>query len=202
MKRFILILAALLSVLFTFAQDNSEVTYSVLSAENDTICLSADEYKLWQMINEYRKQKRLPAIPLSRSLTYVAQKHAEDLSLYFKFSSRCNMHTWSDKGNWTSCCYSADHKKASCMWDKPREMTSYPGNGYEISHGGDEYYVVTPDFALTGWKGSTSHNEVILNKGIWKDVKWKAIGIGMYKNFAVVWFGEEEDTEAEVTKCK
>ena len=34
---------------------------------------------------------------------------------------------------------------------------------------------------------------VMVNKGIWKNSNWEAIGVGIYKNYAVVWFGEEED---------
>jgi hypothetical protein len=34
---------------------------------------------------------------------------------------------------------------------------------------------------------------VIVNLGTWKDTEWKAIGIGIYKEYGVVWFGEVED---------
>ena len=43
------------------------------------------------------------------------------------------------------------------------------------------------------WKKSTGHNQVIVNEGIWKKIMWNAIGIGIYKEYAVVWFGEIED---------
>ena len=48
----------------------------------------------------------------------------------------CNLHSWSDKGPWSACCYTPDHAQAQCMWDKPSELTNYPGNGYEISAAG------------------------------------------------------------------
>jgi uncharacterized protein YkwD len=46
---------------------------------------------------------------------------------------------------------------------------------------------------LESWKGSPGHNAVILNEGIWSDSNWKAIGVGIYKGYAVIWFGEEPD---------
>jgi len=142
---------------------------------------------------KYRKEKKLPEIPISKSLTYVAQGHAKDLHENFSFGNNCNMHSWSDKGKWKACCYTSDHAKAACMWDKPREMTSYKGNGYEISHGGSGGYIATAESALNSWKKSSGHNAVIINEGIWARSKWNAIGIGIHKEFAVVWFGKELD---------
>ncbi|MCB0478728.1 MAG: hypothetical protein KDC84_11215 [Crocinitomicaceae bacterium] len=149
------------------------------------------EKKLYDLIMTYRKEKGLPEIPLSKSLTIVAQTHVKDLHENQPVKGNCNLHSWSDKGEWSSCCYTSDHAKAECMWNKPKELTSYEGRGYEISHGtyGGE---ATPEGALNGWKRSTPHNNVIINKGIWDD-EWKAIGVGMYKGFAVVWFGKETD---------
>jgi uncharacterized protein YkwD len=79
------------------------------------------------------------------------------------------------------------------MWDKPRELTSYKGNGYEISYG-IHGASVTADGALEGWKKSSEHNAVIINKGIWSDSNWNAIGVGISKGYAVVWFGKEYDS--------
>jgi len=33
----------------------------------------------------------------------------------------------------------------------------------------------------------------MINDGIWKQIKWNAIGIGIYKEYGVVWFGELMD---------
>ena len=160
--------------------------------------MSEKEMLLYDLVMEYRGQKGLPPIPLSESLTIVAQAHVLDLQNYRPFNTTCNMHSWSTKGDWTSCCYTSDHAKAECMWNKPRELTTYPGNGYEIAHG---FTVVplnsetstSPSRALEGWKSSNGHNDVIINRGIWHDNPWRAIGIGMSQHFAVIWFGEEED---------
>ena len=153
--------------------------------------LSQEETKLYNLIMEYRREKGLPAITLSKSLTKVAQIHVKDLNENFRESTSCNMHSWSNKGNWTACCYTSDHARAQCMWDKPRELTSYKGNGYEISYGS---WGAPADAqgALNGWKSSSGHNSVIINSGIWKD-QWNAIGIGLSGGYSVVWFGNEFD---------
>lgn len=166
---------------------------SMVSAQE----LTEEEIKLYDKIMEYRKEKGLPVIPLSPSLTFVAKSHVEDLANHSPDRGRkCNMHSWSNQGSWTACCYTSNHAQAKCMWDKPRELTSYSGNGYEISHGspGHPEHVVTAESALNGWKNSSGHNNVIINKGIWTS-QWKAIGIGIYKNYAVVWFGKKIDKD-------
>jgi hypothetical protein len=96
---------------------------------------TSEEQKLYDLIMDYRKGKGLPSIPFSCSLTKVAQAHVKDLHLNKPDQNTCNMHSWSSKGSWSSCCYTDDHAEAECMWDKPREMTDYEGNGYEIAFG-------------------------------------------------------------------
>lgn len=174
----------------------------VTQAQNKTytVCISKDEIKLYELIMQYRKEKGLPAIPLSRALTFVAKSHAKDLSEN-TLSDGCNMHSWSDKGNWTACCYTSDHKKAQCMWDKPMELTNYSGDGFEIAHGVNGTYKATPEKALEGWKNSKGHNSVIISEGKWADNPWKAIGIGIYNGYAVVWFGMDADSEGKPETC-
>ena len=159
--------------------------------------LSEEELKLYDLIMEYRKENNLPSIPISKSLTLVAQAHVTDLQNNHPDQGSCNAHSWSSKGSWSSCCYTPDHVKAECMWSKPRELTSYPGNGYEIAFGSSDprYKGFRPSAisALQSWKDSSGHNAVIINQGSWKDSQWNAIGIGLYGGFAVVWFGAEPD---------
>jgi hypothetical protein len=168
------------------------------------ICLTQSENDLYRLINEYRAQKGLPEVKLSVSLCYVARTHAKDQTDNFKDGNRCNMHSWSNKGTWSSCCYTPDHKKAKCMWDKPRELTNYQADGFEISFYSTYRYSSPEAFAkdiLDGWKKSPGHNDVIVNKNIWKDMKWAAIGIGIYGEYANVWFGNIEDTAGEPSIC-
>jgi uncharacterized protein YkwD len=160
----------------------------------EDVCLSPEEKKLYDLIMEYRKSKKLPPIPLSEKLTLVAQTHAKDLSEHYEFNpkNKCNPHSWSDKGNWTACCYTNDHKAGNCMWSKPQEIAGYLGSGYEIA-----YYSslgASAKEGIDGWKVSPSHNPLMINTGTWSKVKWKAIGIGIYKEYGLVWFGEVEDT--------
>lgn len=169
--------------------------------------ITTDELALYNMIMEYRKAEGLETIPLSNSLTIVAQTHSKDLADNKPdLEKKCNAHSWSDKGKWSSCCYTSDHKQADCMWNKPKELTTYTGMGFEIAVGSSEPafedYVMTPEYALKSWKGSYHHNNVILNKDIWKDSKWNAIGIGIHKGFATVWFGKKEDPEGEPRRGK
>jgi hypothetical protein len=121
--------------------------------------------------------------------------HAKDLSEHYDFApdNKCNPHSWSKKGNWTPCCYTSDHKQAACMWNKPREISGYEGSGYEIA-----YYSSSGANAkegLDGWKVSPGHNPLLINSDIWSKVKWKGIGIGIYKEYGLVWFGEVADEE-------
>lgn len=154
--------------------------------------LSDDESELYNLVMNYRKAKGLPKIPLSKSLTIVAQTHAKDLEDNYTPDSVCNLHSWSNNGKWKPVCYTPDHAKAALMWSKPRELTSYQGDGYEIAFGEDEEYLANAENALDGWKSSKYHNAVILNKGTWKK-KWNAIGIGINGSYAVIWFGNEVD---------
>ncbi len=154
--------------------------------------INLEEQKLYNLIMEYRESIGLPVIPLSGSLTFVAQTHVKDLQTKGLVNETCNLHSWSSNGSWTSCCYTSDHAKASCMWGKPRELTNYKGDGYEISYG--SYGMsASAEGALNSWKGSSGHNAVIINQGIWSDNYWKAIGIGISNGYAVVWFGTEVD---------
>ena len=168
------------------------------------VCLTPTEASLAKLINEYRKKKKLPEVQISRSLTYVAQVHARDLSKYFRQGKRCNMHSWSDNGSWTSCCYTSDQRKTACMWNKPRELTNYKGDGFEIAFYSNYSYSTPGEFAadiLKGWQGSKGHNQVIVNTGIWKAVVWKSMGIGVYGEYAVVWFGELPDNAGIPGMC-
>lgn len=153
------------------------------------------EGNLAEVINQYRIEKGLNKILISPSLTIVAEAHVKDLANNQPDKGNCNMHSWSDKGTWSACCYTDDHSEASCMWNKPSELTSYQGNGYEIAawYSGD----ISANRALSQWQGSQGHHNVILNKDNWNDNEWKAIGAAIYKGYAVVWFGEEEDVLSE-----
>jgi hypothetical protein len=162
----------------------------------EQVCLNEDEKQLFDIINAYRETLDLKSIPYSASLSKVAQAHVQDLAANYTFKrgAKCNPHSWSKKGEWTSCCYTSDHKKASCMWDKPREIAGFDSNGYEIlSYSSDG---VTPGEALIGWQNSRGHHEVMINSATWEKVTWGGMGVGIYEEWAVVWFAEKSDAEA------
>ena len=156
----------------------------------ETSPVSAEEKKLYDSVMAYRASRGRASIPLSKSLTHVAKVHVMDLETNQPNKGICNLHSWSDKGPWTPCCYTADHAKASFMWSKPRELTTYPGQGYEIAHSHSDR--ATAAGALKGWIQSPAHHNVILNQDIWQR-KWNAIGIGIQGKYAVIWFGNEID---------
>ncbi len=159
-------------------------------------CVSTEELNLYRLINTYRQSKKLPAVALSPSLSRVAQLHARDLTENFAVNDSCNLHSWSERGGWTPCCYTNDHRAAACMWNKPRELTAYRGDGFEIAY----YHSAgaTATAALESWKNSPGHHNVILNRDMWQRVTWKVMGVGINGNYAVVWFGYEADVE----ECK
>jgi uncharacterized protein YkwD len=174
--------------------------HSVMAVAQE-VCLSPEEKKLYDLIMAYRKSKKLAPIPYSSKLTHVAQTHVRDLESHFDYENRgdCNPHSWSDKGSWTACCYTADHAKAECMWSKPKELSGYQGAGYEIA-----YFSSAGASAiegLDGWEKSPGHNPLLINSGSWSKMLWKGIGVGIYGKYGVVWFGEDED-KSKIRVCK
>ncbi len=166
------------------------------------VCLSAEEKKLFDLIMDYRKSKRLKPIPYSPKLSKVAQTHVRDLMSNYDYENRgeCNPHSWSDKGDWSACCYTSDHAKASCMWDKPKEISGYEGNGFEIAYySSGEANAVE---GLEGWKKSPGHNPLLINSGTWSKLEWKGIGIGIHGHYGVVWFSNGEEESAKIIVCK
>lgn len=172
-------------------------------------CLNSSEQRLAQLLNDYRAQNALPAIPVGRNLTDVAQWHTADLA-YASFVSgefgqdpSCNLHSWYGipAAPYTTCCYTADHAQAACMWNKPGEISggSYSPFGFEIAAYG---YLNVQD-ALDAWKNSAGHNGVILNNPPWENYTWRAMGIGVdpVNRWYFVWFADTIDPDGEAEAC-
>lgn len=171
---------------------------------NTASCLTADEAELAQRVNDYRAANGLSAIPVSFSLGSVGQWHVWDLTTSNAWQQPgCNLHTWSGQrpALWQAMCYTADHAQAAQMWSKPSQITAgiYTGAGYEISAWSSG--TIPPSLAMAVWQGSQGHNDVILNQGGWSAFSWRAMGIGMYGNFAVVWFGVQTDPLGTMSRC-
>jgi len=178
---------------------------SVLHESSQFSHFSQKELELWDLINNYRQENGLPPIDSSRSLTKVARVHAIDLysNTPAKGSDNrglgCSLHSWSDKGNWQQVCYTKDNKYAEYMWDKPREITNftYTGDGYENAYSTSDKEI-NPKRVLEAWKNSPSHNAILLEKDQWAGSKLSALGVGVYKNYAIIWLGTESDPAGPV----
>ena len=162
-------------------------------------CISNEERSLIDAIRTYRASENLPEVPISKALTKVARLHVRDLAEHAPHESGgCNLHSWSDEGSWSGCCYTEDHDNASCMWEKPSELTNYVSTGYEIVYQGP----VDAERIMDTWQRSAGHDAVLANRGQWRDFQWSAMGIGAYDGYAVVWFGTEEDTGSTPSDCE
>jgi copper amine oxidase domain protein len=158
--------------------------------------LTEKEAKLYYMINAYRESLGLPKLSFSKSLTEVARAHVRDSNTYTpenQVDSRGiqgNLHSWSANGSWTPVVYTSDHHYMYDMWSKPREITNYTGNGYEISASGRR---ISPETALDLWKDSPGHNQVMATTGMWSDLK--TMGVSIDGHYAHVWFGSDADPD-------
>jgi len=202
MKKNAWLIPVILLAIFSYG-----ATDELNNAGTSPICMNKEEMKLYHLLNEYRASKGLKSVELSASLCKVAQIHLDDLIRNKPDrKSDCNAHSWSDKGNWTPCCYTADHAQASCMWKKPQELTNYKGYGYEIAFGSSDpdydSYIANANDAISAWKKSAGHNAVIISEGIWADHPWKAMGMAVRGGFSCVWFGEETDLEPMPSLCE
>lgn len=161
-------------------------------------CALAEEQQLYELLTEYRRISGLTAIPLSKSLSYVARIHAMDLSFNRPDFGGCNPHSWSSKGSWKPCCYSRDVNRQVCMNEKPKELTAYKAKAWEIVYEGGEPARASDAFEL--WKNIGLTRDYLLNTGKWAK-PWKSVGIGFYGDYATVWFGEGDDPLTEYYTC-
>lgn len=165
----------------------------------EDFCINQDELKLYNLINKFRQDNDLPLIQLSKSLSYVAKLHVKDLYENHPDTSICNLHSWSNKGDWTACCHQQYIPKSECMWNKPKELSNYNGKGYELAFW--ESIKAEPDSIMYIWTTTYESKNMLLNTGKWEDKNWEAIGIGINNNYAVIWFGEKFDNEDEPLLC-
>jgi hypothetical protein len=177
-----------------------------VQAQGQQAPLSDNEKMLADLVNQQRTEDGLAAIPVTNSLTEVARTHVNDLNTYHPDTKNqpgggvCNTHSWSSHGAWTAVCYtgSGGTSESQMMWNKPREITDYSGNGYEIAFWDSSK--ATPSGAMSSWKTEVPplHLDVILERNMWQGHPWKAMGVGIDGNYAVVWFGEDEDPAGPV----
>jgi len=162
-------------------------------------CINKKELKLAEAINKIRKKHGKKPVRLSVSLTYVAETHVKDLQINHPDTSICNLSSWSDKGRWTPVCYNPYVVDRKAMWDKPRELTRYPYNGYELAaymQGG-----IILDSLSELWDTLAESLDMITTEGIWSKKHWEAMGVGISGNYASVWFGQRVDREGAPHVC-
>ena len=176
----------------------TKFSYSQKDIPGD-FCISKEEFKLYNLFNDYRKTMNLPAIPLSESLCFVAKKHINDLIQNKPDTNTCNFHSWSDKGEWTACCFEVELKNKSCMQKKPMELSNYPGIAYEIVYW--ENRNATAEKAFDQWRETVASQSIIINTKDWDTHQWNALGVSIEGNFSIAWVGEELDIEKETRVC-
>lgn len=165
--------------------------------------LSAKEKELIKLVNDYRQQHGKKRLKVSKSLMKVARTHINDLNMNFDMDNppvdsrgiKGNMHSWSDKGNWTPVVYTDDHQYSKLMRIKPEEITGYNQAGFEVAVNG---FMITPQRALKSWQNSPGHNDVILSQNKWADPTPEQIedglsglsnmGVAINGNYACIWF--------------
>lgn len=193
-----LIKKILFSFLFTF------IGHQMVSAQSPNIpeqfCITQQEYRLYGMINEYRARLTLDPIPLSKSLCYVAKTHAADLSANFPMAEGCNMHSWSDKGDWKAFCFPADQDRKNDVKDKAKELTSYPGKAWEITFWDNTE--IDLNVVMEFWRSIPYTANMMSNAGKWEDKTWKSMGVGIKEGYVLVWFGQSDDVEISTVLCE
>ena len=145
--------------------------------------LSAEENLLYQKINQYRQENRLPPLTLSPNLNRVANRHLLDWQYNAERFSRQGQY-W--RFGWSDCPYDAQNSRTfPCMWQAPQRWQANSSKGYEIICRGVGQ--INAEQALQCWQQSPEHDDIILTKGNWQDYSWQAIGVGLESGQAVVW---------------
>ena len=181
-----------LLMFLAFSGNASNVSYEISGIDTVIAGVSQDETILFNMINDMRRQNKLSSIPLSLDLCKVAQIHIADLIKWKPQEKGCSLHSWSGSGKWTSCCNTKEVFGIQCMKSKPREITGYPGDGYELIYWGEDN--ATPAEAAALWKEVSASSDMILSKGKWSGYQWKALGAGIKSGYAVLWLGDAVST--------
>lgn len=170
---------------------------------NTGVCLNSEETQLVQLVNNYRVQNGLQALPASKWLSATGQWHVWDRMANNTVGGACNSHSWSSARPdlWQAMCYTSDHAQAAQMWAKPRQISGgiYTGNGFEntADSGGQQ----TAAQALSQWQNSPLHNAVILQQGTWAGITFGGLGVGIVGGYAVLWFGDRVDPSGTMIQC-
>ncbi len=169
------------------------------STSIENLCLDEQEMKLVELINRFRVENKQLPIGLSRSLSFVAKSHVNDLQMNKQDTSICNAHSWSNKGKWKACCFNNYVNSNDCMWDKPKELTPYNFRGYEMVY--SEEGIVDVDSVFRLWRTTEEASDMLLTKNLHSDKKWLAMGVGVSENYVSIWFGQRTDPTDKLLSC-
>jgi len=153
--------------------------------------ISQDEMILYNMINDFRRQNKHSLIPLSPALCTVSHTHIDDILSSQPQKKGCSLHSWSESVNWSGCCHVQNLSGMQCMKIKPKEITGYPGFGYELIYWGEEQAMPADAFNL--WQQTDASADMILGRGKWKGYQWNALGVGIKEGYALIWLGDKKD---------
>lgn len=192
--KFFGVFAAIFSILF-FSTDDLQAQKEIPKE----FCVSLEEQLLFDKLNSLRKDYGKNAVEFSKSLSYVAKLHVEDLLNNHPDTSICNLSSWSDKGEWTACCYNPYVTNQDCMWDKPKELTPYTYRGYELAGYFEGSF--TADSVINLWNDSKEVLDMLLTEGNFNEKKWICMGLSMNENYVSVWFGQRADKMGEPDLC-
>ncbi len=163
-------------------------------------CISGEEKQLYDLINLIRSDYGKPELQLSASLCYVAKLHVQDLQTNHPDTSVCTLSSWSDKGDWEPCCYNKYVFDPDCMWDKPKELTSFRYRGYELATFFENKF--NPDSVYHLWSDTKEALDMILTDGDYEKKKWICAGIGISDNYVCLWFAQRKDPASSPEVCQ
>lgn len=165
----------------------------------ENYCITPEEMQLFNQVNDLRVEYDKSLLKLSASLSYIAQTHVNDLLNNHPDTSICSLSSWSDKGNWKACCYNTYVLDEDCMWEKPKELTTYPYRGYELVMYFEDRLNV--DSVIQLWSGTKKVLDMILTRESYKQKKWICMGVGLNEHYVSVWFGQRADRTALPQLC-
>ncbi len=162
-----------------------------------SFCVSSEEKALTDALMTARTAQQLAPLPLSSSLSYVAHLHAKDLAENYDPESDCLLSSWSDQGEWKPCCNLPKYPEGDCMWAKPRELSNYKANAYELIFQLPDSVAREEEIAAF-LLASTELQAMLLEEG-WGG--WKAFGVGKSGKFISLWFGHAPDPAGVAQTC-
>lgn len=201
MKPFRIIYLIIIACIFVLPSAFAQNTKKRIPSD---FCVDENAYALYQAINNYRQKLSLDPIPLSASLSYLAQLHVKDLAANFDmknaWKSECGMKSWSDKGHWKAFCYPKDQSKKRDIKDKAKELTPYKGKAWEILYWENDW---APDAEkiLHFWLDIPQSADMLSNTGKYAQKDWQSIGLASSDGYISVFLGRVKDTQAPPIPC-